>query len=141
MSDSPRWHLDGLPGTTGIVEVMLYDDHLAAVAAVVTEEREAAARAMGLSTAYSASEALALLEAVAGIREASAHVISAEECDRRVDAAENDMALYAFNRALDKARERITARMATEPDIPRRTGMGYAVEEIDALIKEGRNTE
>ena len=31
MSDSPRWHLDGLPGTTGIVEVMLYDDHLAAV--------------------------------------------------------------------------------------------------------------
>ena len=33
MSDSPRWHLGGLPGTTGIVEVMLYDDHLAAVAA------------------------------------------------------------------------------------------------------------
>ena len=33
MSDSPRWHLDGLPGTTGIVEVMLYDDHVAAVAA------------------------------------------------------------------------------------------------------------
>lgn len=32
MSDSPRWHLDGLPGTTGIVEVMLYDDHVAAVA-------------------------------------------------------------------------------------------------------------
>ena len=42
MSDSPRWHLDGLPGTTGIVEVMLYDDHLAAVAAAeqrVTEQR------------------------------------------------------------------------------------------------------
>jgi len=31
MSDSPRWHLDGLPGTTGIVEVMLYADHVAAV--------------------------------------------------------------------------------------------------------------
>jgi len=28
MSDSPRWHLDGLPGTTGIVEVMLYAGHL-----------------------------------------------------------------------------------------------------------------
>ena len=92
-----------------------YADHVAAVAAVVTEEREAAARAMGLSTAYSASEALALLEAVAGIREASAHVISAEECDRRVDAAENDMALYAFNRALDKAREAVAALPAYEP--------------------------
>ena len=33
MSDSPRWHLNGLPGTTGIVEVMLYADHVAAVAA------------------------------------------------------------------------------------------------------------
>lgn len=33
MSDSPRWHLNGLPGTAGMVEVMLYDDHLAAVAA------------------------------------------------------------------------------------------------------------
>ena len=43
MSDSPRWHLDGLPGTTGIVEVMLYADHVAAVAAaeqrVLDEER------------------------------------------------------------------------------------------------------
>ena len=37
MSDSPRWHLDGLPGTTGIVEVMLYDDHVAAVAAAGRE--------------------------------------------------------------------------------------------------------
>lgn len=44
MSDSPRWHLDGLPGTTGIVEVMLYDDHVAAVAAAeqrVTERHNA----------------------------------------------------------------------------------------------------
>lgn len=40
MSDSPRWHLDGLPGTTGIVEVMLYDDHVAAVAAARADERE-----------------------------------------------------------------------------------------------------
>ena len=38
MSDSPRWHLDGLPGTTGIVEVMLYADHAAAVAAARAEE-------------------------------------------------------------------------------------------------------
>lgn len=35
--------------------------------------------------------------------------------------------------ALDAARDQITARMATEPDIPRRTGMGYAVEEINRL--------
>lgn len=48
MSDSPRWHLDGLPGTTGIVEVMLYADHVAAVAA---------ARQDGYNAAWSLSAA------------------------------------------------------------------------------------
>lgn len=33
MSDIQRWHLNGLPGTAGMVEVMLYADHVAAVAA------------------------------------------------------------------------------------------------------------
>ncbi len=33
MSDIQRWHLQGLPGTTGIVDVMSYADHVAAVAA------------------------------------------------------------------------------------------------------------
>ena len=33
MSDIQRWHLQGLPGTTGIVDVMPYADHVAAVAA------------------------------------------------------------------------------------------------------------
>ena len=40
MSDSPRWHLNGLPGTTGIVEVMLYADHVAAVAAAEQRVRD-----------------------------------------------------------------------------------------------------
>ena len=40
MSDILRWHLGGLPGTTGIVEVMLYADHVAAVAAARAEERQ-----------------------------------------------------------------------------------------------------
>lgn len=66
MSDSPRWHLDGLPGTTGIVEVMLYDDHVAAVAAAEQRVREDASckckfwagHAAGVRDARDAVEAL-----------------------------------------------------------------------------------
>ena len=49
MSDSPRWHLDGLPGTTGIVEVMLYADHLAAVAAAEQRAEVHATRVLSAS--------------------------------------------------------------------------------------------
>ena len=59
MSDSPRWHLNGLPGTAGMVEVMLYADHVAAVAAA--EQRageEAHGHYMdGYNTAWSLSAA------------------------------------------------------------------------------------
>ncbi len=98
MSDSPRWHLDGLPGTTGIVEVMLYDDHVAAVAA---------ARQDGYNAAWSLSAA----EIERQVREeeqvaqalARAELYSMEEMDDRCTQAADD----AFAEGLRMARDAV----------------------------------
>lgn len=113
MSDSPRWHLDGLPGTTGIVEVMLYDDHLAAV-------EEALQRGAGLAAMAWSSH---MQRAVAAAEQRVTERHNAEHEDDRLAAFQNgyDAATVkerqrsvlliadAYGKALSAARDAVAA--------------------------------
>ena len=152
MSDSPRWHLDGLPGTTGIVEVMLYDDHLAAVAAA--EQR---GYGRGLDLDYddrikAAFDYVTRMPVEQFERLLAALDLPAEPIPEIVQLASRDMhsglaCLTNYERGVKAAREAVEAenknpisRVTTDYDIGYRDGTNDTVRlhlrAIDALLKE-----
>ncbi len=116
MSDSPRWHLNGLPGTAGMVEVMLYDDHVAAVAAA---EQRAGEQAHGhYMDGYNKAWSLSAAEIERQVREeeqaaqtlARAELYSMEEMDERCTQAADE----AFAAGVKAARDAVAAHIRAD---------------------------